>query len=248
MPSSFPTSLRTPGRPEPYRAVRAATGRPRAGGSRASRALARRVVAALLAAAAVLGVGRLAVARPAAGSVPVVVASTQVSAGTPLSAAVVEIRHLPGDVIPEGAVRDLAAAVGRPAASVLAPGEVLTGHDLGTTSLLDGQAPTTRAVFVPVPEPEALAALRAGDRVDLHSPVDGSVVAADVLVLSVPGGQAGGWVPAVGGAAGAGGSVRGAAGGVWLAAEAATVVEVAAAGGADPAGGALLVALRPGRR
>lgn len=202
----------------------------------------RRVVAALLAAAAVLGVGRLAVARPVAGSVPVVVALTQVPAGTPLTAAVVQVRHLPGDLIPEGAMAELEGVVGRPAASVLAPGEVLTAHDVGTTALLAGQAPTIRAVFVPVPEQHVLAALRAGDRVDLHSPVDGSVVADDVPVLAVNAGGGARWSP-VGGAAAAGSNPG--SGGVWLAAETSTAVELAAARGADPAGGALLVALRP---
>lgn len=189
------------------------------------RARLRRVLAAVLAGAAVAGAGGLAVSRPQAGAVPVVVASSLVAAGTPLTAGLLQVRHLPADAVPQRAVTDASVAVGREAASVLAPGEVLTEHDLATATLLTGHG-GSRAVFVPVPQPSVLGALGGGDRVDVHSPVDGSAVVADALVLSVHGGPDGG---------------------LWLAVEPEGAAALAAARGADPAGGALLISVRPAR-
>lgn len=198
------------------------------------------MLSALLAALAVLGLGRFVADRTPAGGVPVVVASTEVAAGTPLSTAVLEVRPLPADVVPEGAVVDLAVAEGRAAASVLSPGEVVTLHDVGAAGLLAGRDASVRAVFVPVPEAPVLDALGAGDRVDLHSPVSGDLVASDVPVLAVHrggGAGAGSWPPA---AAPGGGAL----GGVWLGVAPATAAAVAAARGADPSGGSLLLSLR----
>ncbi|SOC54006.1 SAF domain-containing protein [Ornithinimicrobium cerasi] len=242
MPLTSLVRGRAPAEPTDSRAVRAERGRARRGpggrgGAGAHRNRLRRVLSALLAAAAVAGLGRLAVDRPVAGGVPVVVATTQVAAGTVLGAAVLEVRHLPGEVIPAGAVGEVAQVVGRPAASVLSAGEVVTGHDVGASELLTGHGGSTRAVYVPVPETVVLDALGAGDRVDVHSPVDGSVVAADVLVLSVHRGSGtGSWTPGVG-------TVTG--GGAWLAVGTVTATDVAAARGSDPAGGALILSLLP---
>ncbi|GAA5166624.1 hypothetical protein GCM10011366_02590 [Ornithinimicrobium tianjinense] len=183
----------------------------------------RRLVAAVLAAAAVLAVGRLALARPAPGTEPVVVAVGPVAVGTTLTPALLEVRHLARDAIPEGAVRDVGSASGRAASSVLVPGEVVTASDLGGSSLLTDQPGGTRGVFLPVPEPPLLAALRGGDRVDVRSPVDGSRVVEDALVLAVHAGEDGG---------------------LWLAVTDDGAGALAAARGADPAGGSLLVSLR----
>jgi Flp pilus assembly protein CpaB len=197
------------------------------------------VLSALLAALAVLGLGRFVADRPPAGGVPVVVATTEVAAGTRLGAAVLEVRALPEHALPQGAVADLAEVEGRAATSVLAAGEVVTVHDVGATGLLAAQDPSVRAVFVPVPESAVLGALGPGDRVDLHSPVAGDLVAEDVPVLGVHRGG--------GGAGGPGAWASGAGadgGGVWLGVGPSTAAALAAARGADPAGGSLLLSLR----
>jgi hypothetical protein len=206
----------------------------------------RRVLAALLAALVVAGLTRVAVARPAPGSVPVVVATDQVAVGSVLTAGLLEVRHLPRGSVPEGALSRVEDAVDQHASTVLSSGEVLTRHDLSIVALLDGQPPGTVAVWLPLPDGAVAAALSAGARVDLHSPVDGQVVVADTLVLSV---QPGRGPPA--GVAGVGGVVAGGAGppggepvGMWVALDPGAAVAVAAARGADPSGAPLLVALR----
>ena len=177
----------------------------------------------MLVAAAVLAVGHLALARPAPGTVPVVVAARSVAVGSVLTPSVLEVRHLPRDALPQGAITDVGAAAGRPASSVLVPGEVVTSRDLGGSALLTDQPQGTRGVFLPVPEPPLLAGLEAGDRVDVHSPVDGAPVVEDALVLAVHAGDEGG---------------------LWLAVTGPGAASLAAARGADPVGAALLVSLR----
>lgn len=219
LPSAPSPSLRgasaVPGGPPVGRARRGRGGR--------RSATPRRLIAALLVAAAVLAVGRLALARPAPGTVPAVVAARSVPVGALLTPSVLEVRHLPRDAIPEGALTDVGAAAGRSAGSVLVPGEVVTSRDLGGSALLTDQPRGTHGVFLPVPEPPLLAALGAGDRVDVHSPVDGAAVLEDALVLAVHLGEDGG---------------------LWLAVTGAGAASLAAARGADPVGGALLVSLR----
>lgn len=174
------------------------------------------------------------------------VATGQVAVGSVLAAGVLEVRHLPPGSVPDGALSRVEDAVDQQASTVLSAGEVLTRHDLSAVALLDGQPSGTVAVWLPLPESAVAAALSAGTRVDVHSPVDGQIVVADTLVLSV---RAGRGLPA--GVAGVGGVVGGGAGpadgdpaGMWVALDQRASVAVAAARGADPSGAALLVALR----
>lgn len=193
------------------------------------------MAAALLAALAVGGAAKLAIDRPSPGTALVWVAARQVPVGTPLQAADLSARHLPEDLVPHGAVTSVDAVVGRPTTSLLVPGETVTATDVHASALLRGQGEQTRAVFLPVPDRAVLASLTEADRVDVHSPVDGHLVADSLLVLAVDRGPA------------AGGIGADPEGGAWLAVTREQAFSLAAARGADPAGGALLLALLPPR-
>ena len=130
---------------------------------------------------------------------------------------------LPAAAVPEAALREAAGLEDAVAASVLTPGEVVTAADTRVPGLLAGQPEGTVAAFLPVGDPAVLSALHAGDRVDVHSPLDGSPVLTEVLVL---------------------GAAPGERGGAWLAVSPGQAGDLAAARGADPVSGALLVSLR----
>ena len=185
----------------------------------------RRVLAALLAALAVGGAARLALARPLPGTIEVVVATTGAGVGDPLEQAGLELRPVPADLVPEGALTELSRAAGQSMTSALAAGEIVVEHDLNLDHLLAAQdGAETVAVFVALTEPAVLVALEAGDRIDVHSPVDGAVVAADALVLSVRRDEA--------------------SGGVWLSIPSRTAQALAAARTEDALGTGLSISLR----
>ena len=171
-------------------------------------------------------VAQLAASRPVPDGVRVVVAVREVAVGTELTDGLLAVREVPRTAVPEAALGGLDEAVGRPASSVLAAGEVLTRHDVRAADLVSGLEPGTVAVWVPVAEPAVTAALAGGDRVDLRSPGDGSFLARDVLVL----------------AAGPGGPERDGTGGAWVAVDAEQARSLATQR-ADPLGGAAHVAL-----
>lgn len=177
----------------------------------------RRALAAALA-AIVVGAGlTIALTRPGPGAVPVVVSTGHVQVGQALDGAL-EVRLLPADVLPEGALTELSEAGGRHAASVLAPGEIVTGKDLHLPSLL-----ADRAFFLPIGEGAVLRLLSSGDQVDVHSPVDGRVVVDGVTVVAVEQGEEGG---------------------AWLAVSREESTDLATARGQDPAGAHLVVTVR----
>lgn len=182
----------------------------------------RRVVAALLAAATVGLTVHVLLSRPAPDDVPALVAARPVAVGQLLAEADLEVRHLPPRTLPEGALTGPAEAVGQLSAGPLAPGEVLTATDLGTAGLLTGLADDRVAVFLPLAEPAVPQALAPADRVDVHSPVDGSVVVGAALVLRTSSGEQPG---------------------LWLAVDRPGAAALAAARGSDPAGAAMQVAV-----
>lgn len=189
------------------------------------------------------GTGYVALGHRADAGLPVLVAADQVPVGALLSDVDVEVRRVSAGAVPEGALVRAEQAVGLPAASVLSPGEVLTGHDVRTGSLLSGRDGGEVAVWLPVAEPQVVAALSPGDLVDVLSPVDGTAVLSSVPVLATPGGE-GGAVTGLAAVAGGGGGGGGGPGGVWLAVPHEGAGALAAARGADPAGAGLLVAVR----
>ena len=145
----------------------------------------RRLLAALLTGVAVLA-GLRSVSAPPEPTVPVLVASHDLAAGTTVSAddlATVEFR--PGSE-PDGVVRD---PEGEVVASAVRRGEPLTDARLLGPSLADGH-PGMVATPVRVPDAAVVSLLRAGDLVDVLAadPQGGptEVLATDALVLAVP--------------------------------------------------------------
>ena len=160
---------------------------------RASRALRRHrgAVAGLCAAGAVLTALPL-VAPPAPATSTVLVAARDLSPGAPLTEADVRAASLPASLVPEGALRDRADAVGRSVGGPVRRGEALTDVRLLGSGLLH----RTGLVAVPVRLADGATAglLRAGDRVDVLAAATGGdrpavravTVAAGVQVLAVP--------------------------------------------------------------
>lgn len=182
------------------------------------------MLAAALAALTAGGTAYAALDRPAADAVPVLVAARELPVGHRLTAGDVQVRDLPAQAVPTGALTDSGTVLDGRVVAPLAEGEPVTSLDLRTSALLAGQPAGTLAVFLPLAEPAVAAALGAADRVDVHSPVDGSVVVDGALVLRTDAGEPPG---------------------VWLAVDPAGARALAAARGADPVGTALQVALRP---
>ena len=137
--------------------------------------------------------------------VNVVVAATDLVPGRAISEMDLEIRSLPPDALPAGALTELAPAVGRFLRSPLSRGQLVMTSSLGTSpAAFDTGVPVPtgyRAVAVPVNAAQALGgALIPGSRVDVIAvPVQGrapagratELVAPAVLVIDVRGEQGG---------------------------------------------------------
>ncbi len=104
---------------------------------------------------------------------PVVVAAQAVQAGTILSAEDIEVRDLPADAIPEGAVTSLDEALGKLTTQDLVPGEVLLVARLVDPSKQGASVAFTieeGKVVLAIPPSDLMSSiglLKAGDRVDL---------------------------------------------------------------------------------
>jgi Flp pilus assembly protein CpaB len=139
-------------------------------------------------------------------TVPVVVASHDVDAGTPLTAADVEVRRLPSDLAPDRSFRRTSDVVGSPTAVPIgaglpvAPG-LLVGDDVHGP-------PGTVVTAVRFADPAVAGLLRPGMRVDVvaatpEGTVDGTVaVRALVLPLPAAGPDPGGGAGLLGGSTG----------------------------------------------
>ena len=178
------------------------------GGSRSSgrlsvrglqRALARhRILLAAGLAAAAVAAGLTAVAPPQEPRALVLTAAQDLAAGAALVPEDLVAVAVPQALVPEGALRDAAAAVGRLAAGPVRRGEPLTDVRLLGAALLPsggggaaGRAGGDVAVPVRVAEPLVAVLVQPGDRVDLlAASAEGgpaaAVVATAVRVLSVP--------------------------------------------------------------
>lgn len=139
-------------------------------------------------------VGRIEASRPALGPpVPVVVAAQDLSRGATLDPDAVQVRQLPGEFAPPGAIRDPARVQGRVLVSPLAAGEPVTATRLAAPQVGPVAAlvpPGLRAFVVTTDVPPQ--AVRAGDRVDVLATFGGGrphteTVATALEVLSVLG-------------------------------------------------------------
>jgi len=145
-----------------------------------------------LAVAAAMGAtaaGISAASPPAPATVPVVVAARQLTGGDRLVAADLSVHRVPGSAVPEGAIADPAAVVGRTLVAPLSRGSVLT-----TLSVI-GDHPSVAAGMVIAPvrisDAAVIGLLRVGDRVDIVAadPQSGSgahVIAEQVRVVTIP--------------------------------------------------------------
>lgn len=145
----------------------------------------RRPLAAASAAIAVLLVATaLRPSGPPASQI--VVASTDLPAGSTLTPEDLTLQEIPSDYVAPGAVGTLDSAVGRTIASAITAGETVTVSRLVT---IEGRADGLLTVPVRLVDPEVADLLQPGSRIDLvqsfgDSP--GRVVAEDVQVVTVP--------------------------------------------------------------
>jgi len=150
--------------------------------------LRRRLLAAVCLGLAVLS-GLRAVAGPPPPTQPVLVAARDLPAGTVLVADDLATRRFPVGVAP-GAAVSRADALGRTIAAPLTAGEPVTVVRLVAPGLLDGY-PGLVAVPVRIPDPDSVALLQVGDRIDLLATDPGgggtALVARQVPVLALPG-------------------------------------------------------------
>lgn len=181
------------------------------------------MLAAALAATAVALAVHAALGRPDPDDVSALVAARDVPVGATLTPGDLTVRHLPPRALPADALRDPGSTLGRTTAVPLVAGRAVVPSDLRTSALLDGLPEGSAAVYLPLGEPAVAAALSPGDTVDVHSPVDGSVVVPSAVVLR---------------------PVTSERPGLWVAVDGPDAVALAAARGADPVGASLQVSLR----
>ncbi|MEV0704454.1 SAF domain-containing protein [Saccharopolyspora sp. NPDC050389] len=131
---------------------------------------------------------------PPESRVAVLVAARDLPPGRVLSKADVARRELPADVVPDGALRDIATAEGRVLGSAARSGEPLTDVRFDGPAVASGDAGTAAAP-VRLADPEVADFLVPGRRVDLVTTLtrsgDASVLAEDVRVVAVQARQGG---------------------------------------------------------
>jgi Flp pilus assembly protein CpaB len=160
----------------------------------------RRLLSAGLLAGA-MAVALQVLAPPPPATVPVLVAARDLAAGAELTRADLRVAHRPPATLPAGALSAPDAATGRPVASAVRRGEVLTDVRLVGAGALRGVGPGLVAAPVRVAEPGTAALVRPGDTVDVLAAAAGGgdssdstsaagayarLVASAVRVLSVP--------------------------------------------------------------
>lgn len=158
------------------------------------------VIGILLVTAAVLALrpdGAPAPAAAVGATEHVVVAARDLAAGTELAAVDLRVVSMPVGIVPSGSSPRAAGLIGRIAAGAIRRGEALTDARVVGPGLAAGLGPgESAAVPVRIADPDAVALVRVGDRVDvLGTPVapDGTqatagetvTVASAVRVLAV---------------------------------------------------------------
>jgi pilus assembly protein CpaB len=126
----------------------------------------RRLLAAGLAAASV-ALGLSVVAPEPPRTEPVLAAARDLAPGAPLAEADLVAVSLPPEVVPDGALRPGAAALGRVPAGPVRRGEPLTDVRLVGPGLLDALGPGLVATPVRIADGGSVGLLRAGDSVDV---------------------------------------------------------------------------------
>ncbi|MEJ7726514.1 MAG: Flp pilus assembly protein CpaB [Actinomycetes bacterium] len=161
----------------------------------------RRLLAAGLAAAAV-AVGLQVLRPPPPPTVEVLAAARDIDAGAALVAGDVVALTLPSDAVPSGALDPAADVTGRAVAGPIRAGEPITDVRLVGPALVAGLGEGLVATPVRVADAGTAGLVRPGDRVDvLATPVGqdttgqpSRIVAAEVVVIAVPGTDGAGFV------------------------------------------------------
>jgi len=161
----------------------------------------RRLLAAGLAAAAV-AVGLQVLRPPPPPTVEVLAAARDIDAGAALVAGDVFALTLPSDAVPSGALDPAADVTGRAVAGPIRAGEPITDVRLVGPALVAGLGEGLVATPVRVADAGTAGLVRPGDRVDvLATPVGqdttgqpSRIVAAEVVVIAVPGADRAGFV------------------------------------------------------
>ncbi|MFV0452661.1 MAG: SAF domain-containing protein [Propioniciclava sp.] len=160
--------------------------------------LRRRTLAAVAAGLAVLATLHV-LTPPEPDLVPVVAATRELPAGTSLAAADLTVIALPADRAPQRALSRIDDAVGTTvngpvsAMSPITEASVAQGASLAAPGRVIVTLPLADATLAPLVQP--------GVHLDLIDPADGSLVAADVRVVSVPQTDTGGLLGETGQAA-----------------------------------------------
>jgi pilus assembly protein CpaB len=154
-------------------------------------ALRRAVAAVLFVGALVLALRSPPPADAGVATAPVVVAVTDLTAGTALTEADLKVSQLPVDAAPAGRAEDPATLLGRRLAAAVRAGEPVTDVRLVGPGLTSGLPDGQVAAPVRLADLAVTALVRAGDRVDvLATAPDAStaeVVTAGALVLAASG-------------------------------------------------------------
>lgn len=136
-----------------------------------------------------------ALTQPGVETAPAVVAARELRAGTQLAAADLQLVQLPLTAIPEKALTEVSAALGRTLTGSLTRGSVLTA--VSTLSATEsGAGPGEQLVPFRVPDAAAVSLLQVGDRITVvGASVDGSAidVATNVRVAALPVAAGGAW-------------------------------------------------------
>jgi len=156
-----------------------------------------RRAAAVLCLLAAVGTGLTRSRAPANATVPTVVASRAVPAGTVLSTSDLTLTRWPVSAAPAGGARTVATVLGRRVAAAVPRGMPVTAADLLEPAIADALASGQAATTVELATSSQLAILHVGDHVDLYPSADatqlgdpgptakGSPAAQNAEVLSV---------------------------------------------------------------
>lgn len=117
--------------------------------------------------------------QPRTATTPVLVAVRDVPGLVALTDSDVAVRELPSDAVPQAALTDPAAAVGRRAVGTIAAGEIITGGRVAGAAIPRGRT----AVPVRFDDDAIASVLAPGDAVDLVS--EGRILARTGVVLRI---------------------------------------------------------------
>ena len=152
------------------------------------RGVLRRILTAVLLAVAVYAVTTVLAPTPPDPGPLVVVAATDLAVGEEITAEMVRTVRMPASLVPDGALSDAEPAHGSVTTAPLRAGEVLTDLRISPHGPLEGLDPDLVLAHLPLTDPHLSTILTPGTRVDALATLDGSVLAADILVVQrVPG-------------------------------------------------------------